>query len=385
MIVSRPTGLGRASYHRRVPGLRGVYSPGQCDWSGTAWVGSAVQPTGVCATNDNNYGPPCPGGQVSLKAHDVPLPYFGVGNLMGLLQETINRNGSCPRDLLGNRPAAESDWLCMALSKLYGQWKATGCVDIHGGSASFTIGGQVWHGDLLGPIAEVAATGHCSQDIFLNACPSSPTATRTALDQIKATYGNLVPGVQPGPGVTAQNFAASPLVNGTVSQSAAGVTVSLSNTTNLSSTNFQVGDSFVLKVTGAKPNQPVGISVTHDGAPSTANLGNTDMNGNFSLTGTMSNAELGNWVENYSVGGTVIAQFSFSVTSKQQGPSTSPLTPATTDTTIPAPASASTFLASAGNFLGQDVAIGSHQIPVWLIAAAAGGGLLLWSSGRGRR
>jgi hypothetical protein len=305
---------------------------------------------------------------------------FGNGNLYGLLQATINNGGVCPREVFGSRPQAEIDWLCMALGKLYAQWQATGCVDLHGGQGQFVLNGQIVLDDLLGAAAEFAATGHCSQDIFLN-CPGSPSA----IDKIIAGEGQpLVLGTQPAPGVTSQNFAPSPLVNGTVSQSAAGVTVSLSNTTNLSSTNFQVGDSFVLKVSGAKPNQPIGISVTHNGAPSSTTLGNTDMNGNFSLTGTMSNAELGNWVENYSVGGTVIAQFSFSVTSKQQGPSSSPLTPATTDTTIPAPASASTFLASAGAFLGQDVAIGSHQIPVWLIAAAAGGGLLLFA-GKGRR
>ena len=201
--------------------LAGTYSPGQCSWDGSKWVGSAVQPTGVCATDDNNYGPPCPGGQVSLAAHAVPLPYFGVGNLMGLLQETINRGGACPADLLAGRPQAEINWLCMALGKLYAQWKSSGCVDIHGGSGSFTIGGQQWYGDNLGPIAEFAATGHCSQDIFLNACPSSPVATEPALTQITNAYGQLTLGTQPTAAQIAANTAALSTVGGSSGGSSA--------------------------------------------------------------------------------------------------------------------------------------------------------------------
>jgi hypothetical protein len=65
---------------------------------------------------------------------------------------------------------------------------------------------------------------------------------------------------------------------------------------------LQVGDMFALDVMGA-PNGAVMITATKNGTPAgTTNFGNTDSTGARSITGTMSPAEVGSWLELIQVG-----------------------------------------------------------------------------------
>lgn len=84
---------------------------------------------------------------------------------------------------------------------------------------------------------------------------------------------------------------------------ASAQTVQLINLIRPSATDFYVGETWTLNVFGP-PNQSVSITATHNGIPlGTTPLGTTDSTGFFTLSGSMSVAEIGNWVETVFVGG----------------------------------------------------------------------------------
>jgi hypothetical protein len=116
--------------------------------------------------------------------------------------------------------------------------------------------------------------------------------------------------------------------------------VTLSNQTNPGQP-FQVGDSWILNITGA-PNQSVVASANFNGSSYANNtpFGSTDSTGKFSTTGTFTSSQVGNWSEVWSVGGVPAASITFSVVANS-GPSTVP--PATT-----APAGSTTTAGATG-------------------------------------
>lgn len=80
-------------------------------------------------------------------------------------------------------------------------------------------------------------------------------------------------------------------------------TVQLINLVRPTATDFYVGENWILNVSGGA-NLPVTISATHNGTPlGTTPLGNTNGSGVFSLSGSMSTAEVGSWVETVYVNG----------------------------------------------------------------------------------
>lgn len=84
---------------------------------------------------------------------------------------------------------------------------------------------------------------------------------------------------------------------------AVGQTVQLINLVRPTASDFYVGENWVLNVFGAA-NQAVTISATHNGVPlGTSPLGTTDGSGFLSVSGSMSTAEIGSWVETVFVGG----------------------------------------------------------------------------------
>ncbi len=91
-------------------------------------------------------------------------------------------------------------------------------------------------------------------------------------------------------------------------------------TTSRGTTNLQMGDTWQVQITGAAPNSPVIASRSHpDGSEySTATLGTSDVNGNFTLSGTIdSNSYIGTWVEFWHVGGTTVGSYTFTVGGQQ--------------------------------------------------------------------
>lgn len=76
---------------------------------------------------------------------------------------------------------------------------------------------------------------------------------------------------------------------------------------------FQIGDKFRLSVNNAKPNAPVSVATSQNGAGSSSTYGNTDANGSFEVSGTMAAEHLGAWSEQWTVGGGNAGTIAFSV------------------------------------------------------------------------
>jgi hypothetical protein len=91
-------------------------------------------------------------------------------------------------------------------------------------------------------------------------------------------------------------------------------TPAMAFTTSQGGRSLTVGDSWVVKITGASPNAPVTVSGTNPGGPFAGYaVGSTDANGNFSKSGTVGNGEIGSWQESWSVGGVPVGSISFTV------------------------------------------------------------------------
>jgi hypothetical protein len=78
-------------------------------------------------------------------------------------------------------------------------------------------------------------------------------------------------------------------------------------------TDFQVGESFEVVVTGA-PNQAVVAAASQNGSPmAISSFGRTDKNGRFTFTGSMAQTHVGSWREQWRVGEIKAPLFSFEV------------------------------------------------------------------------
>jgi hypothetical protein len=72
---------------------------------------------------------------------------------------------------------------------------------------------------------------------------------------------------------------------------------------------LQVGDTWLVSISGATPNKQVTAKVGTDTTP----MGTTDAGGNFTLAGTARTADVGAWNETWAVGGVPSDGFSFTV------------------------------------------------------------------------
>lgn len=87
---------------------------------------------------------------------------------------------------------------------------------------------------------------------------------------------------------------------------------------------LQVGDSWLVTVTGA-PNSPVTDTATQNGTSlGTTGYGSTEANGNFTLPGTATAGVIGSWTETWAVAGLPASPLSFSVSAAPSQPSTQP-------------------------------------------------------------
>lgn len=107
----------------------------------------------------------------------------------------------------------------------------------------------------------------------------------------------------------------NPVINANVGGPASGAppSVTLQNTTRVGSLNFVVGDSFLVNVIGT-PGQAVSVDAVFNGVDlGMTQMGTTDSQGNFGLSGVEGPAQVGGWLENWYVGGQLVATFSFIV------------------------------------------------------------------------
>jgi hypothetical protein len=176
------------------------------------------------------------------------------------------------------------------------------------------------------------------------------------------------------------------------SQSGKPLGVTLQNATGTSNTQFRVGDSFRLVVTGPANAQVTGSS-QHDGkGGGAAPFGSTDASGTAIITGTMTPDTVGGWVEQWYVGGQSAGSVSFSVVAPAAAappPDTSKSSAgsggsgSSSSTTPPPAGSTPGFDLS---FLTQNAAtVGGTSIPWWALLAAGGVALYAFSGSHGKR
>jgi len=185
---------------------------------------------------------------------------------------------------------------------------------------------------------------------------------------------------------TAANVAGTPLSFAThdptavppVSGSNFPITVRLVNSSGGSNSSFKVGDSWQIVVTGP-PNAQVAASATQNGASlGTSNMGVINSQGQLVLTGTMTAAQVGNWVEAWTVSGQSAGSIFFAVAAASGAPAASSggfdlssIFGGGGSTPTPASGSVSSLLSSTVN-------IGGFSIPALGLAAALGA---LWFFG----
>ena len=111
--------------------------------------------------------------------------------------------------------------------------------------------------------------------------------------------------------VAANYNTANPVVPAAPAASGGHVTFTSSRGSNA----LQVGDTWLVSITGATPNSPVSVNA----GGSTTQMGTTDANGNFSLSGTARTQDIGPWNELWSVGGLDSGAFQFTISAPASG------------------------------------------------------------------
>jgi hypothetical protein len=153
------------------------------------------------------------------------------------------------------------------------------------------------------------------------------------------------------------------------SQAARGGNVAF--TTSRGGNALQVGDTWLVAITGASPNSPVTVSGSMpSGAFSGTPKGSTDANGNFSVAGSIDSSQIGAWSETWAVGGATSGAFAFTVSA--------PSLVATTGT--PAGGGA----ASGGGTTTSSSTVTASSIPWWVWLVAAGGAVFMLGGKGGR-
>ncbi len=90
-------------------------------------------------------------------------------------------------------------------------------------------------------------------------------------------------------------------------------TAQVKNLTRPGASDFVVGEKFEVVVTGT-PDQVVMCAASQNSSPpAKGTFGRTDKNGRFSLTGAITQIHVGEWSEQWQVGGVKAAPFRFTV------------------------------------------------------------------------
>src|ERR1035437_9766821 len=163
--------------------------------------------------------------------------------------------------------------------------------------------------------------------------------------------------------------------SGGAGQAARGGNVAF--TTSRGGDALQVGDTWLVAITGASPNSPVTVSGSMpSGVFSGTPKGSTDANGNFSVAGSIDSSQIGAWSETWSVGGATSGSFLFTVAA--------PTLAATTGTPASGGAPAGGGTASGGGTTSSSSTVTATSIPWWVWVAAAGAGVFMMTGKGGR-
>jgi hypothetical protein len=138
------------------------------------------------------------------------------------------------------------------------------------------------------------------------------------------------------------------------------------------------GDAWTIKIQGAKPNSPVAVtgngSAATYGTNITTPMGTTDSSGNWALSGSIDSSQIGQWYENWSVGGQSVGSFSFTVQAAPSGGGSGAQQQSGGDGAAPTP----TPTPTTGNWLTDSMFGG---IPNWGLLAGAAVAVFAFSSG----
>jgi hypothetical protein len=145
---------------------------------------------------------------------------------------------------------------------------------------------------------------------------------------------------------------------------------------------LQVGDTWLVSITGANANQPVAASGSMpSGAFNNTPMGSTDASGNFSKSGTVGPGDIGAWSESWYVGAFPSGQFSFTV-----APATPPV-PGVLQGGSPAPVPSVPVPGAGGSTTFVLPTVGGFdlsRVPWWGWAGAAAAAYFMFGQG-GRR
>jgi len=129
----------------------------------------------------------------------------------------------------------------------------------------------------------------------------------------------VVPAVTQSSVVAAQATAANPITTTASPVTNGGTNTPVPTTSNPNFTfsvlenPMQVGDTWAASITNAQANSAVVVSGGMNGVVGNINVGTTNANGNFSLSGTCTVDEIGDWTEQWIVGGDIVGNVSFSI------------------------------------------------------------------------
>lgn len=221
--------------------------------------------------------------------------------------------------------------------------------------------------------------------------------------------GNLIPPIAVPATPTSPagySYSPPPIQQVAQSQNSKGGNVNFSFTT--SSGQYNVGDTWTINISGASPNAVVSATSSFNNVTNAAeNFGNTDSNGNWSLSGVFQSSNVGDWKETWMVGGVTVGSIHFTVTQPSQTQTNQQTSQQTTsnvttqsqqavqqaasnnpiNTTYQGSSTETTPVASSGSFMNilGDVQVGNYSIPVLgIVAVGIGVMLLVGSEKRGR-
>lgn len=133
------------------------------------------------------------------------------------------------------------------------------------------------------------------------------------------------------------------------------------------------GDTWIVSISGGKPNADVVVTGGKNGATPSVKRGTTDSSGRFTLSGKISSDELGVWTESWTVDGQPAGSFSFSVVAGPGGSTAPAGSPSAAGTSASSSASSS----SGGATPPALIVSGGSSIPTWVWIVGAG--VAIWA------
>lgn len=199
-------------------------------------------------------------------------------------------------------------------------------------------------------------------------------------DWCQQTYGNPNVPAYLQPVLSPAAASQAPPPSASVSIQINPGSLSFRNLTGGDAVHFIVGDRWSLSISGASPNQPVVVAGGQNGSSATTQMGVTDQNGNWSTSGTMDTSTIGQWSEDWRVGGVRVAQFGFTVSPASQAPASTGQG-AGGGTGRGGGGSAASGGFNIGEFLTSSAFMG---IPNWVLLAGGAGLLFVFGGSHGR-